>query len=684
MLLKAKRGSVRAAAVYVGVCALVWAALAGIFLALSFFAIVGFFAFNLLAVVIPGIAVFKLLGLRLSPLASLACSYALGMLADGVVYLIFAPFKLMSALPYALGALCLLALFYLIKTRSTPFCAETDEGELKLGYIFCSFALLATFFTLSAAMLDPELSGARSYFYDLLYGVSYAVSAAQGYPMQIMQMSGVESWYHLLYFSHCALMKLCTGLDAFTVVTKLSLVTISPLLAAAVVSLAKSVLKKTWLTAVACFAALVIPCASNVHSYYQDLIGYPLGIAFAVLSVLMFKKAREHEGTLNRYYIACSLLLVGSLAAKGPLAAPILFSLCFVLLMDLIRKRDMKVFARGLALAVPFIVCYLLLFRSEGAGGIGFHPTWDSTAAVNAVQSLSFLPQWLFRAAVCVNFSFSLYPSVSVMFGFCVLCMIFLRKNEELRALNEFCFSGTLLGLIIVNFVHQSGASELYFLTAMTPFLAINTVRVVYELVKAGKTKTLKIVAGCLCAAALLPCAVSDTRNAAMFYRSGGQENHVTALRAAIQYSRFSQEQPINMDYRRNTITRAEYEGMVWLRDNTPADSVIADGRYLPNNKYFAGGAFSERAFFLEGWGFTTDEDTNALTEEKVRRDTFLRYFFESGDEGYLPLLAREGCDYVIVSEFINPGLTLTDEYCSLVFENEDLHIYKLNEYDVY
>ena len=74
-------------------------------------------------------------------------------------------------------------------------------------------------------------------------------------------------------------------------------------------------------------------------------------------------------------------------------------------------------------------------------------------------------------------------------------------------------------------------------------------------------------------------------------------------------------------------------------------------------------------------------EDTNDNTPEKIRRDTVLRFFFTEEDEGYIASMARYGCDYLIISQFINPGLELSDKFCTKVFENEIISVYKLNEF---
>ena len=77
-----------------------------------------------------------------------------------------------------------------------------------------------------------------------------------------------------------------------------------------------------------------------------------------------------------------------------------------------------------------------------------------------------------------------------------------------------------------------------------------------------------------------------------------------------------------------------------------------------------------------------TMDDTNDLTPLKIERDSMLRAFFETSDEGFLPLMSRSGIDYLIVSECVNTGLELSDQYGGEVFRNEHVKIYKLNTWE--
>ncbi|MBR5501697.1 MAG: hypothetical protein IKV55_01555, partial [Oscillospiraceae bacterium] len=133
-------------------------------------------------------------------------------------------------------------------------------------------------------------------------------------------------------------------------------------------------------------------------------------------------------------------------------------------------------------------------------------------------------------------------------------------------------------------------------------------------------------------------------------------------------------------EHRGMAVSPAEYEAYLWLRDNTPEDAVIANYRYTQYNKFFCGSAFSERAFYLEGWGYVTMEDSNNNTPEKIRRDSFLRSMHDYRMESMLPVLSQEGVDYYLMERAVLGDWEFSNQFCEEVFRNEDVIIYRLNE----
>lgn len=663
---------------FICACALVWALLAAAVLAMPLIDIAKALAFFALGVAAPGLAALKLLKLELTPLEALCVAWGLGYGLLVSVYFACALLAGTRYIPFAAAALCAAAIIVLALKRKEPFAKKEDGGELRTAGVFAAFAALATFAILSAAMLDPSLSGARSYFHDTMNGAGLTVSASRSFPMHILQMAGTEHRYHIFFFSYTSVFKLCTGISAFETVTKLSLITVSPFIACALTALAKRILKDDKKTALCAALTLVFPFGYFIHYLYQDVIGFPFGLGFALASVLLFFAARERSGALNRYFVLSAVFLWLCLGSKGPLAVPVLFGLCVVLLIDIITQKKLAPALTGLLFAVVFFALYYLLYANGVSDSMHVVPYYSARLTSFGSWVWGRAPEWLTDIVSVIWYCVELDALMFIAF---ISIIVFLCKNKKERhPFLEFTLGGISVGYVLINIFLQTGSSERYFLTAMTPFAYISGIYCLSALLASCRSKAAKWLTLGVCAAS----AVYGFTFAASCYM-GSYNKYDMGLKGALAHSRFASADDGSLvaamsdEERARTVTRAEYEAYLWLRDNTPEDAVIADGRYTKDRFFFSGSVFSERAFFLDGFGFVTMSDTNDNTPEKVRRDTFLRLFFRERDEGYIPLLAREGCDYLIISQYIDPGLELSDKYCELVYGNADAAIYKLD-----
>lgn len=127
-------------------------------------------------------------------------------------------------------------------------------------------------------------------------------------------------------------------------------------------------------------------------------------------------------------------------------------------------------------------------------------------------------------------------------------------------------------------------------------------------------------------------------------------------------------------------VSQGELEGLIWLRENTPTDSLILtdrrglgeDGSYTADCRFFAYSALSERQMYIEGFSYSNIP----IEEAKAKIEVTERIYASSGEE-LKKLGAQNGIDYVIVSERIGTNFEPGDgaEVC---FENEDMRCYRI------
>ncbi|MEG1984081.1 MAG: hypothetical protein RR009_02265 [Oscillospiraceae bacterium] len=659
----------------------VWAVMNIVLLEVPILSMLLFFLFNLLFVAMPGIALVKVLRLKLSPLAAFVTAYGLGLATVVASYFLFAPFSAVELMPIGLIAVSAVSAAGLFALRHIPFSQERDDGEISTAILFCIIGMLITFSAFSAAALNPAISGTRAYYPDMMYGAGFVESAFRGFPMRILQMSGTEHRYHPFFYCYCAALKATLKISSFEVLTKFALIGPIVFLCSSFVLLAKKLIANKLAVVLAGVLFLLFPNGKYAHYIYQDTLGFSMSVAFAILSVWAYLSAEKHKGGIfNRYHWLSLIFMVMCLGAKGPLCVALIFGICFIMLCEIIKTKKYSLFIRGAIFASVFLGLYSMLYMLA-SDSIALAPYY------HALQHPAFsaLSEWMWRPAACflasIAYVFSIEPVMISLVAFSGLLCLKYRENIDRFAI--FCFGGTICGYLLVNLLIHSGSSEVYFLTVMSPFVYIFGIRSMCSLANKLKMNSFPLAA---CAVLLL--SIYSFPQVVSLLRGDAFVEYETGFSSAIEFSKLSQkgntaiEQPVDKKHRSISITPLEYEAMLWIRDNTPRDSVIADGRYLTNNKYFYGSVFSERAFYLEGFGYVTMEDTNSNLEEKAERNKLLRPFFENPNEEWLvSKMYDAGCDYLLITQFMNPGVRLSDKHCFVVFENKDIAVYQIREW---
>jgi hypothetical protein len=645
-----------------------------IFLATPWLEIILFLLFQTFAVLFPGIALVKIFKLNLTNLESFSVGYALGIALNILVYFMFAPFKMTGLIPYAIAVLSIFSLIYLFYNKTKIIENKTKNERFSiLGFSFSVLAALFTFFLLSASNLTPNLVGIKSYYHDLTNGVGLITSASFGFPMEFLQMSHTPHYYHPFFYSYCAVMKLTLGFSSFSIGTKYSLITIAPLFVSAFTSLSLKVFSKKYYAALSVIGLLLL---SYPMIYYVciDLLGFSLGLAYSTLAVLLFLKSEESSPNIDKYLILSSVFVVCSTGAKGPIGVTTVFALSFSLLISLFRgNKFTSVLIKGMVFAIPFFAAYFILYR-QGPESMMLRSLIPGSLRGKYYEIIpANLSETLRRFLSNVIYTLDFHRLTVA--GFLAALIYILGRYRRRSIVAECALGATIIGILLTNVFSQVGSSEIYFAYASIPLSSIIIVYAISEILSVMSPKK-KAVAGSLIAVLLI--LVFKPSFSEVF------EKMKLSLDRCANNSIYSSNQDnssMTDSVRINSLSPAEYEGLLYLRDNTDKDCIIAEGRHLFNNKFFYGTAFAERRFFLEGWGYVTMEDSNSNRFEKFQREAIVERLFQLEDSSFAYLLRDKGVDYVIVYEITNPGLRLdTAVGASVFFENEEIRIYDISE----
>ena len=130
-----------------------------------------------------------------------------------------------------------------------------------------------------------------------------------------------------------------------------------------------------------------------------------------------------------------------------------------------------------------------------------------------------------------------------------------------------------------------------------------------------------------------------------------------------------------------NNVTKSDYDAMVWLKDNSPNDSLVAADRFLMSdiNSSFIISAFTERRVYLEGFRFTLNSPL-VDRDEVSRRFEIMKYTMDN-DKDALNKLRKESVSYLIRTKWLYPDFECPEDIGYLVFENDSMSIYYLHPY---
>ena len=221
--------------------------------------------------------------------------------------------------------------------------------------------------------------------------------------------------------------------------------------------------------------------------------------------------------------------------------------------------------------------------------------------------------------------------------------------------------------MVFISIFKQTGSSEWYFLFCLVPVSSMVVCERIFSLLSENRKTVPYILLALLTAGSLIWSGPFAFR---------GLRDSVTYSRFTDHDSKFVEEtvRLIQNDTRKRAVTPDEYEALLWLKENTPINAVIADCRYLHDPFYAGGSAFSERPFYIQGNNYITISENL-----RIERDGNLRYLYILEEDGFMSLLMQKGVKYVLIDEFYNPGYYPDNPNADLVFENDGMRIYELH-----
>ena len=359
---------------------------------------------------------------------------------------------------------------------------------------------------------------------------------------------------------------------------------------------------------------------------------------------------------INRQRLAIILLLVFAVSgAKGNIF-PVIWAalLATTVFAVLFRQRVKPMVIMLLSSLVVFAAVFLLIFKGTGSEGINILPLTivTTTTLYQVVQSkmAALHPGWfplvMIPLYLILFYSFRLPVLLSSLWKM-------LRRPKEIEAKQVFLMALVLAGCIPAYFLNYRGTSQYYFLLAGWAALNLMAAGYLTEMFSSRGKRVLKVFI-----IVLLLLSVGDTIS-------------------TIQFQTYSYQK--HMELRNKPLSPALYQGLSYLRTETPSDAVVASFRSFwlnkDNPRFFYYSAFAERRMVVEGWMYMRPE---YQSQAQIRYADMQQLFYTRDKDLAREIIKQYKIDYILVDKSHKQRLRFPWKgLVEKVYLNEEVEIYR-------
>lgn len=608
-----------------------------------------------------------------------------------------------------------------IKTRNELMMQRLDLRRLPASWcLFFAMSLLFILLKTQYVYMSPEYCDFIYMNADKAYHMGLINSLAYDYPLQSPWIQGRYITYHIFTEILYAIPVRLFGISSDVVLSSCGPLMTAYTLCTTFYAFFRTLCRRADRAGLYCLLMLLsnIFIVRNISSSIAFLFAYKnentagFGIAGAMALVLMFKEWYEHspgvtvkaaaseagqsESSLSFAGVIKSIpsllvllaLMMCETGIKGPMGAVIIAGIWGTFLLGLImRKVRFSKVLPLLVLSAGFITVYLTVLGSKGQS----NSSGKALFALATISDISFwkapltemmksagVPYTAMLAIILLVFLIFMFTAFFLPFAIGYIRELFmvLTGRKEFDFTRVTIYAASLVGLILMFILNYSGHSQIYFglvTVFFAPIISYWLFEDMEEKRASGKSRGIALGALKTVTCILL---IATTVSLGMNYQANIREakNHADPARTYNKYK---------------SISNDEYEAMVWLRDNTPKDSLLATDRYYSvaldkysyenrwANRFFLYVVYSQRFCYIAGSGYNLGANEWPIRQEMLETNSKL-YDPENEERGEL---AQElGVDYVVVSKRFTDIPSLEGDDYELCFTNDDVDIYEITD----
>mgnify|MGYP004449265799 CR=1 FL=1 len=565
-----------------------------------------------------------------------------------------------------------------------------EDGQVRAEQITIFVMLLIfAFIAFQAKWAGALKQSSIQMNHDLLYHVGNIVTLSHGVPAMDPRVGDIEFYYHYFYDLIFAMCKHMFGMDAYSLlITGMPLIVAWPMGLAMIILGERIYIPDTRDTSddegfdfkyfFACTGMLVscvviypinviasfVPLSWPNDHFFTNYNSMGITVAVFILAFEYLVSVWQDEFDFKNMIVICLITAVVT-GCKGPSGVMLIAITIAVWVSEGYIEKKWTWAKVGYVISeiTGFLACYIVVvagFGGTGGNNRAVRLSAEGTLTASRVAQIFYkylgidpfaFPLVLLIAvliAVCL-----IGPGILSLIGFCTIKTRDLVKNNRVGDIYDWFSIGTIIiavcGCLMMTI---EGFSQGYMVVTAVPCFFYVYMRYLQQ----GNIKLIKGIQYLTfgLGTILLIGDISYYSYDDMFVESG--------------YTYETDELA--------WVTPEEMEGYLWIRDNTPEDSLVASDRQSENidhrATFFYVDSFAERQVFLEGHSYSN-----------VSEDTYNRLrgingsFFSKDEERALAAFEEQCIDYIVVHKRIHPDYVKASNRMILEFDNEDISVYK-------
>ena len=447
-----------------------------------------FMAYQLMAILIPGLAYVELLNIKFctTGTARILLAYAVGYGSNIAIYYILFLLgenqKNQSIIWICLGIQFFISVFVLIK-KKIKYC-ETQKNFLMVP-IFVGIMFVIELFTYCGNNMMPPYTDAGDMVADLVYWLGNSIALKQDYPPVDFRSLREGYGYHFFSSIQIALASLTTKLDVLAYSICYSYIqAIFVMVGGFYCLLENRISKKRNMI----FLFIIFFLLSG----YEDItrtnwsmhifacpFGFDYGLGFMLFLLLAMDEFFGRDFSCSNF-ILLNFIFAVLMGVKSPFACIGIVGIGLGCFYELFHKKWKKALGEGSIVLLIFGCIYFFVVNIKNYGGEDITNTipivvkfWDESVELgrvrNCIMNIPLIPQMLKELLFFLSYIFLSNPCIIVCAVVCAFVEFKRKRRADWTDLTFLIMFLTGMGIGV--YLYMSGGSQVYFVCATYPVL---------------------------------------------------------------------------------------------------------------------------------------------------------------------------------------------------------------------